>query len=309
MEVAAAGGHNIVMSGTPGTGKTMLARRLPGILPALRSTEALTATKVHSVAGLLPRTAGLLRERPFRAPHHTGSATSLVGGGGIPRPGEVSLAHAGVLFLDELPEFPRAVVETLRQPLEDGFVTIARARQVVRFPSRFMLVAALNPCPCGWFGSRVHPCRCTAPQLQRYQSRLSGPLLDRIDIQIELHPLPPQLLRGLARGESSMTVRQRVAQARARQTARFAGLPQRTNASVSMSAMRHRMPLHTDVHDVLLAALSSFGLSPRAHDRIWRVSATIADLDGADTVGAEHIAEALQYRRFDQIAHVQSQAD
>lgn len=300
LEVAAAGGHNALLSGTPGCGKTMLARRLPSILPPLSDVEALAVTKIHSVAGLLPRGVALLRERPFRAPHHTGSAVSLVGGGSVPRPGEVSLAHHGVLFLDELPEFPRAVVESLRQPLEDREITVARTRQIVRFPCAVMLVASLNPCPCGWLGSLTHPCSCSAAAVERYQARLSGPLLDRIDLQVELLPLPPRLLRDAHPGETSERVRERVERARAAQHRRFG--PGQTNASVPMATMRAAAPLAPEVHDRLLVALERFGLSPRAHDRIWRVARSIADLEGAAEIAAGHIAEALQYRAFDRVA-------
>ncbi len=300
LEVAAAGGHNVVMAGTPGTGKTMLARRLPTILPPMAPEEALTATKVWSVAGLLPCGAGLMHQRPFRAPHHTGSACSLVGGGSSPRPGEVSLAHGGVLFLDELLEFPRSVLETLRQPLEDGHITIARTRQVVCFPARFMLVAALNPCPCGFRGSKQHACRCSSAALERYRGRLSGPVLDRIDIQVELDPLPPRFLRDGALGESSSVIRERVLQARQVQARRYADLGGGSNASVVMSQMRARCPLAGNVHDLLLGALEHFGLSPRAHDRIWRVARTIADLGQREDIDQSHVAEALQYRHFDE---------
>jgi magnesium chelatase family protein len=300
LEVAAAGGHNAVLVGTPGCGKTMLARRLPTILPALTPAEAVEVSKVHSVAGLLPLRAGLLAERPFRAPHHTASASALVGGGSMPKPGEVSLAHRGVLFLDELAEFPRMVLETLRQPLEDGEVTVTRARLAVRFPARLMLVAALNPCPCGHAGSTVRPCTCSPQALERYQARLSGPLLDRIDIQLHVPPVSPAALRYAPPSETSAMVRERVEAARLRQELRFADLAERTNASVAMQELKRRCPLADDVHDLLLAALTRLGLSPRAHDRVWRVAQTLADLDQAAAIGPHHIAEALQFRHFDE---------
>jgi len=302
LEVAAAGGHNVVMVGTPGTGKTMLARRLPTILPGLAQNEAIEVTKIHSVAGLLAPGLGLLRDRPFRAPHHTASASALVGGGSVPKPGEVSLAHRGVLFLDELAEFPRHVLETLRQPLEEGYATVTRTRQVVRYPAQCMLVAALNGCPCGHAGSPVHKCTCSTTSLERYRSRLSGPLLDRIDIQIQLQPLSSAMLRHSPPGETSAVVQARVCAARDRQAVRYRGLGVTTNALVAMPALRQLCPMAPPVHDLLLRALEQFGLSPRAHDRIWRVAQSIADLDGCQTLGAEHVSEALQYRHFDEPA-------
>ncbi len=303
LEVGAAGGHNVVMTGSPGCGKTMLARRIGSILPPLQPQQALEVSKIYSVAGLLQPGTGLVRDRPFRAPHHTGSASSLVGGGSNPRPGEVSLAHHGVLFLDELPEFPRAVLETLRQPIEDGLVTIARARHVVQFPSRTMLVAALNPCPCGYMGSKVRACVCSDAQVRRYASRLSGPLLDRIDVQIELEPLPAAQLRTVGDGDTSAAVRERVVRARQRQRRRYAlENGNWTNATAPMPQLRRLAPLASSVHDVLLAAIEKFGLSPRAHDRIWRVAASVADLAASEEIRVEHVAEALGYRHFDQPA-------
>ncbi len=310
LEVAAAGGHNAVLCGTPGTGKTMLARRLPTILPPLQSAEAIEVTKIHSVAGLLPSRTGLLAERPFRAPHHTASAASLVGGGSIPKPGEVSLAHRGVLFLDELAEFPRHVLETLRQPLEDGYITVTRARQAVRFPAQAIVVAALNPCPCGHHGGAPGRCVCSPFVLERYLSRLSGPLLDRIDIQLRLPALSGDLLRGGPTGDSSEVVRQRVTAARETQRLRYAELAGSgrvpTNADVQVAALRRLSPLAAPVHDLLLKALDVYGLSPRAHDRVWRVARTLADLDGSAHIEAGHIGEALQYRWFDRKAAASS---
>jgi magnesium chelatase family protein len=295
LEVAAAGAHNVLMIGPPGSGKTMLARRMSGILPALTFEEALQATKIHSVAGMLPREVGLLRERPFRGPHHTVSEAGLVGGGvGTPRPGEVSLAHNGLLFLDELPEFPRNVLELLRQPLEDGFVTIARANMTLSFPSRFQLIASMNPCPCGFLGDASRECRCTGGIIQRYLGKISGPLLDRIDLHIEVPAVPYRELRGGANGTSSLEIRQRVEAARAVQRAR--GF---YNAHIPSRQLRKLCALDDAGERTLEMAVKKMGLSARAHDRILKVARTIADLDHAEAVTAKHLAEAVQYRSLD----------
>jgi magnesium chelatase family protein len=301
IEIAAAGAHHLLMSGPPGAGKTMLARRLPSVLPSLTFDEALSVTTIHSIAGLLPPGGGLITTRPFRAPHHTCSDIALVGGGSMPRPGEMSLAHGGVLFLDELPEFSRRVLETLRQPLEQGVVHIARAARTMTFPARVTLVGAMNPCPCGFLGDPRRTCCCSPLSVERYQRRLSGPLRDRFDLTVDVMPVPWAELREDAPAESSATVKARVVAARGRQMERQRVL----NAQLEGSPLRRATEVGANGQRLLGRAVTKLGLSARAVTRVLRVARTIADLEGADKIGDAHLAEALHFRVADESHHAE----
>ncbi len=302
LEIAAAGGHNLIFVGPPGSGKTMLAKRLSSILPPLNFEEALEVTQIHSVAGLLKNRGSLISDRPFRSPHHSASGPSLVGGGSFPRPGEISLAHQGVLFLDELTEFKRDVLEFLRQPLEDGEVTVSRTRLSVKFPAQFTLVASTNPCPCGYFGDSIQKCTCSPRQREQYWAKLSGPLMDRIDLQVMVNRLKPEEITRQAQGEASATVRDRVISARHRACHRFKlETNLRCNAQMQSRHLQKWCQLDEDSRKLLESAIRNLGLSARASDRILKVARTIADLNGDENLKTHHVAEAIQYRTIDRM--------
>jgi magnesium chelatase family protein len=299
MEIAAAGGHNLVMIGPPGSGKTMLARRLPTILPSLSFEESLETSKIYSVMGLMPEGRGLLTQRPFRSPHHTVSDAGLIGGGQIPKPGEVSLAHNGVLFLDELPEFKKNVLEVLRQPMENGLVTISRANSSITYPANFMLVGAMNPCPCGFFGDPKRECTCSSVQIKRYRGKVSGPLMDRIDMHLEVPAVPYKDLASRMEGSSSEEILGRVVMARKMQETRFREARIYSNAGMNTRLIKQFCRIDEQSGSLLEKAMERFGLSARAHTRILKIARTIADLENSEEIGPAHLAEAIQYRALD----------